>query len=302
MISSILTQLPNVPFLKGCVALTEGLDGEADPFSLDSLFEKDSLFGSVPFIDSDAFFEVPAPVFLCHTVTSTFSVAKCLADRALLPPWGAVIATEQRNGKGQYNRTWFSPKGNLYVTFRLPNEEPFQMNDAAIVVGFLLAVSLQRLDYPVKIKWPNDLLNAMDQKAAGILVEKRGDFLLAGVGINLSQLPREEDLRRDRSTAAGFLLSSKATSCHLSPFPLWQALVNEVIFAYSQFLAQLKAKTLSHLVDAYLAWKDQYVNLSLGNGEILSGWLRGISVSGGIQIQTLDGTIQEQYQGSLSCA
>lgn len=293
----LLTELPQSPFLKGCVALVQGLKGDAAPFSLSSLFEKNSLCDL-----KHTNFQTVAPVFLCDQVTSTFSVAKHLGDLGLLEPWAAVIAATQQKGKGQYNRTWFSPKGNLYVTFRLPNEGPFKDNAAAITLGTLLAIALQRLDYPVKIKWPNDLLNVADQKVAGILIEKRGDFLLAGLGINLSQLPNAEVLRQDRSTEAGLLMTSNATPCMLSPFSLWQVLVNEVIFAYSQFLAQLKKETLPNWVNAYLAWKDQAVQFFINEEQILHGWLRGISVSGGVLIETADGKMHEMFSGSLSRA
>ena len=216
--------LPGEPVESGCFALTDGFGEHAAPFSREIMFGADALLG--PFApQSDeaaaAFFDVPAPVYLCDEVTSTFAVAHALAQKGMLPEWGAVLAASQTDGRGQLRRRWESPRGNLYVSFRLPDVPLFHTGAAALVTGVLLAMAFSRLGYPLRLKWPNDLLNRNSAKAAGILLENRGGVLLAGVGINLRMLPDAEQLRSDRATPAGLLLLSDGKPSPLSPFALW---------------------------------------------------------------------------------
>ncbi|MCL1886960.1 MAG: biotin--[acetyl-CoA-carboxylase] ligase [Betaproteobacteria bacterium] len=295
--------LPDKPVETGCFALTKGLGEDAVPFPPEALFGIDALLGPVvPHSDetAKAFFNVPAPVYFCDEVTSTFSVGHALAKNGMLPAWGAVLAACQTAGKGQLRRHWQSPRGNLYVTFRLPDVPLFHTDAAALVTGVLLAVAFHRLGYPLQLKWPNDLLNQDQDKVAGILLEKRSGMLLAGVGVNLHTLPEEQQLRRERATPAGLLLSTDRKPFPFSPFALWQVLVNEVISAYSQSFAQSAAEVLTNLADPFLAWKGEAVTVSGTDGVTLSGKMRGISPIGGLLLQTSDGRMHEIFSGSLA--
>ncbi|MBS1170297.1 MAG: biotin/acetyl-CoA-carboxylase ligase, partial [Burkholderiaceae bacterium] len=255
--------------MAGCFALTEGLGGEAISFSPEALFGADALLGpGMPQSDeaAAAFFSVPAPAYLCDEVTSTFTVAHALAQKGLLPTWGAVLATSQTAGKGQLRRQWQSPRGNLYVTFRLPDDPLFHTSAPALVTGILLAMAFCRLGYPLRLKWPNDLLNRDQAKAAGILLENRGGVLLAGVGVNLRTLPDAQQLRRDRATPAGLLQTPDGKPVHITPFALWQALVMETISTYSQTFANATAEALPDLVEPFLTWRGESVTVSDTDG------------------------------------
>lgn len=298
----LATSLPDSSVDGRCFALIEGMDEQAKPFSPEGLFRQDGLLG--PFVpDSDTaadFFQVPAPVYLCDEVTSTFAIAHTLIQRGILPAWGAVMAASQSAGRGQFRRHWQSPRGNLYVTFRLPDAPVFHTDAAALFVGILLAAAFSRLGYPLRLKWPNDLLNPDEGKAAGILVENRGGVLLAGVGVNLRVMPEAEQLRRERATSAGLLQAADKTPVSDAPFSLWKALVNEMIFAYSQSFAQSATKMLPELADPFLAWKGEVVTVTGTDGTTLSGRLGGVSPNGGLLLQTFDGKTHEIFSGSLA--
>jgi BirA family biotin operon repressor/biotin-[acetyl-CoA-carboxylase] ligase len=302
--SLLSTVLPQEAPLAGCVALTEGLDGQAHPFSLDTLFGAGALLGPVVPESSAAagFFSVSAPVYLCNEVTSTFNIGYILAKKGILPAWGGVLASQQSEGRGQFRRHWQSPRGNLYVTFRLPEASFFNTEAAALFTGMLLSCAFHRLGYPLQLKWPNDLLNSSQKKVAGILVEKRSNILLAGVGINLRVLPEEEQLRRDRAIDAGLLETIDGKLSERSPFALWQALVNEAISLYSHFLSLPMEEILPDLADRFLAWKGQAVTISDVNGNAVSGILKGVNPAGGLLLQHPDGSIHERYSGSLARA
>ncbi len=299
------TTLPDTPVASGCFALTEGLGEHAAAFSLEVLSGEDALLGpDIPQSDEEAatFFNAPAPIYLCDEVTSTFAVAHALAQEGKLPPWGAVLAACQTDGRGQLRRRWQSPRGNLYVTFRLPDVPIFRTSAAAIFTGVLLAKAFSRLGYPLQLKWPNDLLNREQAKTAGILLEDRGGILLAGVGVNLRVLPEAEQLRQEHATLAGLLQNFDGKLSPFAPFSLWKTLVGEMISVYKESFAAGTAEALPSMADPFLAWQGEAVIVSNADGSKLSGRLEGIGLSGGLFLLTSEGRSREILRGSLARA
>ena len=299
----ISASLPDKLLESGCFALTEGFGEHAASFPLKALFGEDALLGPALPQSNDAataLFSMPAPIYLCDEVTSTFSVAHALAQDGNLPAWGAVVAACQTVGRGQFRRHWQSPRGNLYVTFRLPDVPLFHTGAAALVTGVLLATAFCRLGYPLKLKWPNDLLNQNQAKTAGILLENRGGVLLAGVGVNLRALPDAQQLRSERAARAGLLLDAHGNLSPLSPFALWQALLREMMSAYDKTLTEATPENLPDLAYPFLAWRGEAVTVSDANGNVQSGRLEGVGPAGGLFLQTSDGRSPELMRGSLT--
>ena len=106
-------------------------------------------------------------------------------------PGTAVIATQQRAGRGQRGRTWESSEGGLYLSVAIAPRIPAQQT-AQITVATIwgLAMLLRQHHIPVWLKWPNDIL-VWGQKLGGILTETNiqgHDIQTAviGIGINWS--------------------------------------------------------------------------------------------------------------------
>jgi BirA family biotin operon repressor/biotin-[acetyl-CoA-carboxylase] ligase len=98
-----------------------------------------------------------------------------------LPLGSVVLAEEQTSGRGRLGRRWEAPPGSaLLASFVLPTH-PL----ASLAAGVAAATACGQ---PVRLKWPNDLL-IEGQKVGGILVERRGERCVVGVGINLSWAP-----------------------------------------------------------------------------------------------------------------
>lgn len=109
-------------------------------------------------------------------------------------------ADRQTGGRGRLGRQWLSPQGNLYAStlVRLRSSDPPAHTLsllAAVALWQALAIFAPGAD--LLIKWPNDVLLGGD-KLAGILLERQGDHVVIGIGINLAEAP---DLP-DRTTAA----------------------------------------------------------------------------------------------------
>jgi len=105
-------------------------------------------------------------------------------------------AERQTGGRGRQGRAWSSPEGNLYVStlVRLRPGDPQPATLALVAAIALEEVASAYLGRagPVRIKWPNDLL--LDgAKLSGILLERGGDAVVIGIGVNLAQYPADLD-------------------------------------------------------------------------------------------------------------
>lgn len=100
----------------------------------------------------------------------------------------------QTAGRGRLGRDWVSPAGNLHAStlVRLRAGDP-----SAATLAMVAAVALDeavRLLLPdptaLRIKWPNDLL-LEGAKLSGILLERAGEAVVVGMGVNLAHHPGE---------------------------------------------------------------------------------------------------------------
>ncbi len=117
----------------------------------------------------------------------------------LLDDHGAVegdwlVARWQHGGRGRQGRIWLSPDGNFYgsTLVQLRNDDP-QPPTLSLVAGLALieALEIAAPGTPVSLKWPNDVLRGSD-KLAGILLERAGNRVVAGFGVNLAVAPAIE--------------------------------------------------------------------------------------------------------------
>ncbi|MDR1907108.1 MAG: biotin--[acetyl-CoA-carboxylase] ligase [Puniceicoccales bacterium] len=121
----------------------------------------------------------------------------------------AVVAGIQTQGRGQFERTWYSSDtGNLYISFGfIPHQSPLEFQNFSTIVAQKITVRLQQIwDIPFTVKYPNDIY-CDGKKLCGILTESRiinGEivFAVTGIGLNvagdLSQFP--EELRSTATT------------------------------------------------------------------------------------------------------
>lgn len=109
----------------------------------------------------------------------------------------AVVAEEQRAGRGRRGRTWMSPPGlNLMVSVAL---RPRLAVDDAWQLGQAVALATReacRPVAPVNLKWPNDIVSDDGRKVGGILLESAldGSRMVAaviGVGLNVNWAPAD---------------------------------------------------------------------------------------------------------------
>lgn len=87
-------------------------------------------------------------------------------------------------------RVWESPQGNLHCStlVRLRDGDPPAPTLALVAAVAVHAVVAPLCTGPARIKWPNDIMVG-DAKLSGMLLERAGDAVVIGVGINVTSAP-----------------------------------------------------------------------------------------------------------------
>lgn len=125
-------------------------------------------------------------IFEYREISSTNDEAFRLARRVGVP--FVVVAERQTEGRGRFNRIWYSPRGeNLYFTLVIIHPE-LKFNELSILTSFVLLKTLQSYCRSLQVKWPNDIVHE-GKKVCGILIENEvaGSmvrFSVIGAGIN----------------------------------------------------------------------------------------------------------------------
>lgn len=126
-------------------------------------------------------------------------------------PGDVFTADFQTAGRGRLDHKWLSPPGvNLAMSVVLPvaGLAPEHVATLPLVAGLATVRAVSRLAPGVapRLKWPNDVL--LDgRKVCGILCERDGDCVIAGIGVNVKHQefpPELADRAASLCDAAGF--------------------------------------------------------------------------------------------------
>ena len=101
------------------------------------------------------------------------------------------MAHAQEAGRGRQGREWRSLRGNFFGSTLVelqPRDPPAAMLSLAAGLALIEAIDAAAPGLPLMLKWPNDLLLHGD-KLAGTLLERSGDRIVAGFGVNLAAAP-----------------------------------------------------------------------------------------------------------------
>ncbi len=101
------------------------------------------------------------------------------------------IAKEQLSGIGRHDNKWLSPVGGLWFTMAIKHLDV--PSNFTLFIGQCLHKCIKKFydSNNLLIKWPNDIY-LKNKKLAGIIVQKKLNYLLIGIGINTnSRIPNE---------------------------------------------------------------------------------------------------------------
>ena len=102
------------------------------------------------------------------------------------------VAEFQTAGRGRLDHEWHAARGEnltFSVVLDAADMSPPEVATLPLVVGLAVARAVGALlgnSSLVAVKWPNDVLVG-GKKICGILCERNGDAVIAGVGLNVNQ-------------------------------------------------------------------------------------------------------------------
>ena len=204
-----------------------------------------------------------------------------------------LIALHQDNGKGRHGRIWESIDGNFsgstLVQLR-PGDPPAPA--LALVAGLaaIEAVEMEAPGAPLMLKWPNDLMLG-GAKLAGILLERSGDRVAAGIGVNLAGAPQISG----RRTAALKPIKD------ITP----QAFAPNLAGKFAQLVAVWRNSDPTQFAQAWMARAHPLgtaLEVHSGPGERVGGTFDGIEPDGAMRLRRADGIIDLIRAGDVTLA
>jgi BirA family biotin operon repressor/biotin-[acetyl-CoA-carboxylase] ligase len=185
-----------------------------------------------------------------------------------------LVALEQDAGRGRQGRQWVSESGNFFgsTVVKLVPGDPSPPS-LSLVAGLALmeAVDVAVPDLPLMLKWPNDLMLGRS-KLAGILLERSGDRVVVGFGVNLGSAPKLDD--RDAAALNGALLP--------------QAFAPLLAGSFARMLSLWRSSAPGAFAQAWLARAHPvgtHLTVNSGGGDKVSGTFDGIESDGALRLR-----------------
>ena len=200
-----------------------------------------------------------------------------------------LIARRQFAGKGRQGRPWQSIEGNFLgsTIVEVGARDPLAPA-LTLVAGLALieAVDVAAPGAKLSLKWPNDLMLG-DAKLAGILLERSGDRVVAGFGVNLAGAPE----------IAGRKTAALGPIAEIAP----EAFAPLLAGKFAQILAMWRTAEPSQFAQAWIARAHPVgtpLNVHNAPGELVSGTFEGIESDGALRLRR-DGMIDIIRSGDV---
>jgi BirA family transcriptional regulator, biotin operon repressor / biotin---[acetyl-CoA-carboxylase] ligase len=182
-------------------------------------------------------------------------------------------------------RTWDSANGNLFASTIIriaPGDPPAA--SLAFVVALAAHETVQHIapDVPIMIKWPNDLLTANGAKICGMLLERAGDAVVAGIGMNLFDHP------------SGMERAVSDLRSHGANPPRAQIVVEMLAVSLREWLQRWRIGGLEPILKSWQQYAHPIgtaLSVNLPNSELLQGLYAGLNDDGSLRLRLADGEI-----------
>ncbi len=212
-------------------------------------------------------------------------------DRLAEGDW--LLADRQIAGRGRQGREWFDGAGNFMgsTVVHLGPHDPAAPT-LALMAGLALYETVSQLladPAALSLKWPNDLLVGR-AKLAGILLEREGDAVIVGIGVNLAAAPQVAG----RETIA---------LANLGPAPPRDDFATALAKTFDRELQRWRGAGVEPLLRRW-----QAVAHALGTsltvhepgGQAVVGACAGLAPDGSLLLRLEDGTTRPIHAGDVS--
>lgn len=204
-----------------------------------------------------------------------------------------LVADRQSAGRGRQGREWFDAGGNFMgsMIVRLGKGDPLPGSLAFVAGLAVYEAVLPLLADPSRLllKWPNDLLLA-GAKLSGILMEREGDALIVGIGVNLASAPQLPD----RKTIA---LSD------LGVAPSRDDFAGKIAIAMTAELERWRAYGMAPLLSRWLAAahpEGTPLLVQEPGAEPVNGTFAGLEADGALRLRLADGTTRAIHAADVT--
>jgi BirA family transcriptional regulator, biotin operon repressor / biotin---[acetyl-CoA-carboxylase] ligase len=200
-----------------------------------------------------------------------------------------LIAERQTAGRGRLGRTWKSPSGNLFAStvVQLRTDDP-PGHTLSLVAGWALWCAVPHSGAGT-LKWPNDLMIGK-KKLAGILLERVGENIVIGFGVNVAFAPDVEG--RETTCVADWSIESVSAD----------DVVIKLIGELKRSLELWRSKGFDHIRKLWESEgpaRTDKLRVNLGNGMTVEGCYAGLADDGGLQLLLASGKIKVVRAGDV---
>lgn len=233
---------------------------------------------------------------MIHTVPETGStnadLSARIAARELVVEGDWLVADRQVAGRGRQGRIWFDGLGNFMgSTVVWPGTGDPPLGSLALVAGLAVIEAVAPLVPPPSVallKWPNDVLIGT-AKLCGILLERAGEAVIVGIGVNLAQAPQVDGRETIALSAFG-------------PAPDRDHFAAALAGHFSIELQRWRSYGLEPLLRRWQAAAHP-IGTALAIGEPgeepLQGTFAGLASDGALQLRLADGTTRTIHAGEV---
>ena len=231
--------------------------------------------------------------FVPETGSTNADLLARLADGERLAEGDWLIADRQSAGRGRQGRSWLDAPGNFMgstVVHVSPQDPPAaSLSFVAALAVYETVLSRVAVSRELELKWPNDVLLGGD-KFCGLLLEREGDTVVVGIGVNLAAAPAL-DGRQARSLAEH------------GPAPDRDAFAADLAARFDVELGRWRQYGLEPILNRWLAAAHP-VGTSLRvhepAGAAVSGEFAGLERDGALRLRLADGSVRVIHAGDVT--
>ena len=235
--------------------------------------------------------------FVEETGSTNADLVRAL-NAGTMPIEGDWLVAEQQNaGRGRSGREWISKPGNLYAStvVQLQSSDP-PPQTLALAIGLgvheqVVGSIAQASHRHVALKWPNDVL-VRGAKVAGILLERTGQTIVVGIGINIAFAPE---------------IPGRITACICNLNGKYEADPGFALTTLAPRIAEelIKWRSMppSVLIDRWLLAAHpigSQLSVHVGDNENISGSFAGLNEEGALMLRLANGAIRTIHAGDVS--